>query len=108
MPEINEKRKFRRVPMVALVQTEIGGMPYVAEARNISVGGMLLRTIFTLEEGVSIQLRFVLPDSEQDIAVTAMVQHVSPDAYMGIRFLDLSLEDRARIQAYVDAAHTEA
>ena len=93
--------------MVALVQTEIGGMPYVAEARNISIGGMLVRTIYTLEEGKSIQLRFVLPETDQEIAVTAMVQHVSPDAYMGIRFLDLSPEDRARIQAYVDAAQTE-
>lgn len=93
--------------MVALVQAEIGGMPYVAEAVNISVGGMLIRTIYTLEEGKSIQLRFVLPDSEKEIAATGMVQHVSPDAYMGIRFLDLTPADLAHIQAYVNAAKEE-
>ena len=99
-----EKRKFRRVPLAAVVRAEAGGPPYSVEGRNISVGGMLVRAEKTLEEGRSLRLEFQLPGDPAPLRVTGIVQHVSPDAFMGIRFKDLSEADRRRIEAYVNAA----
>jgi hypothetical protein len=100
---MEEKRKFRRVPIAAHIQGEAGDVPYVAEARNISVGGMLIRTAQTLREGQPIRLRFELPGTSTRLSVTGVVQHVSPEAYMGIRFTELSPLDFKLIADYVDA-----
>jgi uncharacterized protein (TIGR02266 family) len=99
-----EKRKFRRVPLAAVVHAESAGLPYSVEGRNISAGGMLVKAEKTLEEGRSLRLEFQLPGDSAPLRVTGIVQHVSPDAFMGIRFVDLSEADRKRIEAYVDAA----
>ncbi|HUK52329.1 MAG TPA: PilZ domain-containing protein [Candidatus Binatia bacterium] len=101
---MHEKRKFRRVPLGAVVRAESGGTPYSLDGRNISAGGMLVKTAHTAEEGSTLRLEFLLPGDPNPIRVTGAVQHVSPDAYMGIRFVDLSEADRRRIEAYVDAA----
>jgi hypothetical protein len=101
---MEEKRKFRRVPIAAHIQGEAGDVPYVAEARNISVGGMLIRTTQTLREGQAIRLRFELPGTSTKLSVTGVVQHVSPEAYMGIRFTELSPQDFKFISDYVAAA----
>lgn len=99
-----EKRKFRRVPLAAVVHAEAGGQPYSVECRNISAGGMLVKAGKTLEEGSTLRLEFQLPGGPAPLRVTGVVQHVSPDAFMGIRFVDLSDSDRRRIETYVDAA----
>jgi len=96
-----EKRKFRRVPLTATVHAEAEGQPYSVEGRNISVGGMLVKTEKTLEEGVTLRLDFQLPDDPAPIHAAGVVQHVMPDAFMGIRFTELSEADRRRIEAYV-------
>ena len=89
--------------MAAQIQGEAGGASYVAEARNISIGGMLIRTAQTLREGQPVRLRFELPGTSTRLAVTGVVQHVSPEAYMGIRFTELSPEAFKLISNYVDA-----
>ena len=96
-----EKRKFRRVPLTAVVRAEAAGLPYSVEGRNISVGGMLVKTEQTLEEGVQLRLEFQLPGDPAPIWATGVVQHVMPDAFMGIRFTELKEADRRRIEAYV-------
>ena len=105
---MQEKRKFRRMPLVAVVRAEAAGHPYSVEGRNISAGGMLVKTEKTLEEGLSLRLEFQLPGDEKPVHATAVVQHVLPGSFMGIRFVDLSETDRKRIEAYVAAAPEEA
>jgi c-di-GMP-binding flagellar brake protein YcgR len=99
-----EKRQFRRVPLVAMVRAEAAGHPYSVEGRNISVGGMLVKTEKTLEEGLSLRLEFQLPGDSKAIHTTGVVQHVMPGSFMGIRFVDLNDADRKKIEAYVQAA----
>ena len=89
--------------MAAQIEGEAGDVPYVAEARNISIGGMLIRTQNTLREGQAIRLRFELPGTGVKLAIAGVVQHVSPEAYMGIRFTQLSPDDFKLINDYVDA-----
>jgi uncharacterized protein (TIGR02266 family) len=103
-----EKRKFRRVPLATMVHTEAAGQPYSVEGRNISAGGMLVKTEKTLEEGLLLRLEFQLPGDLDPVHATGVVQHVLPGSFMGIRFVDLSHRDRRRIEAYVDAAPQDA
>ena len=99
-----DKRRFRRVAMVAKIEAEAGGTPYLAEGCNISVGGLLIRSTKTLEENQTLRLKFTLPDSDQEIRVTALVRHVSPGAFMGVSFEDLAEQDRALIEQFVNEA----
>ena len=99
-----EKRKFRRVPLTAVVRAQASGEAYSVEGRNISVGGMLVKTGKTLDEGVELRLEFQLPGDPAPIHATGVVQHVMPDAFMGIRFTELSEADRRRIEAYVGSS----
>lgn len=99
-----EKRQFRRVPMAARVSAEMDGREFTFEARNISVGGMLIRTTMTLPENKTLHLRFTLPRTQTEISVSGTVLHVSPDAFMGVRFDDLSVAGHDAIEEYVSAA----
>jgi c-di-GMP-binding flagellar brake protein YcgR len=102
-----EKRKFRRVPLTAVVHAEAAGQPYSVEGRNISAGGMLVKTENTLGEGVHLRLEFLLPGELLPVHAIGVVQHVLPGSFMGIRFVEMAAADRRRIESYVDAAGTD-
>ena len=104
---MHEKRKFRRVPLTAVVRAEAAGQPYSVEGRNISVGGMLVKTEKTLGEGVQLRLEFLLPGDLLPVHAIGVVQHVLPGSFMGIRFVEMAEADRRRIEAYVNAAGAE-
>ncbi|GEM_PF-2025089 len=97
-----EKRKYRRVALDTAVEAESGGKPLHVESRNISVGGMLARASVTLPQHAAVNLRFTLPGSPSVIQATATVQHVSPDAFMGLQFEGLSAAALAAIEDYVN------
>jgi len=99
--KLTEKRKFRRVPLDAWVEVEAEGKLHRYQCRNISEGGMLLRGEDTLRENETFQMAFSLPDRSTPVTVAAIVQHVSPDAFMGVRFTNLSEDARAAIEGYV-------
>lgn len=96
-----EKRQFKRVPLNVTVEATAGGRTLRFESRNISVGGLLLRGDETLHENDTFQMRFRLPGHNELIAATGVVQHVSPEAFMGVRFSELSEDVRQAIESYV-------
>lgn len=100
---LSERRKFRRVPMPAQIQAQAGGAAYSVQAENISVGGVLIRTKDTLEEGQVVQLVFTLPGSKQEIRAKGKVLHVSPEAFMGVQFESLSPHDKEAIEKFVES-----
>lgn len=97
-----EKRLHKRAPMVAPVDAETGGKNYSLESRNISVGGLLVRSETTFPEQTPLLVRFTLPGTTEEITTAAIVQHTSPDAFMGIRFEGLSPAALNAIEQYVD------
>ncbi len=97
-----EKRLHKRAPMVAPVDAETGGKNYALESRNISVGGLLVRSEITFPEQTPLLVRFTLPGSSEEILTAAIVQHTSPDAFMGIRFEGLPAAALNAIERYVD------
>ena len=99
-----EMRKFRRVPMVAAIEIEVGDVRFTAEARNISVAGMLIRSSRTFDQNSILRIWFTLPGTQQPLGVRGTILHVSPDAYMGVQFDEISEAGRAAIEIYVNQA----
>lgn len=92
------------MPLSVPVEATAGGRTLRFESRNISVGGLLLRGEETLHENDTFQMKFHLPGRSEAIVATAVVQHVSPEAFMGVRFTELEEGVRRAIENYVRAA----
>ena len=104
---VDEKRQFRRVPLATSVEVDAGGRSFRLHSRNISVGGMLLRGDETLEENQTFRMRFSLPGRTAAITVTGIVQHVSPEAFMGVRFVEMAQDVRSAIERFVKETPTQ-
>lgn len=100
---LSERRRFRRVPMPIQIQAESGGGGQMVQAENISIGGMLIRASKTMEEAQRVTLRFTLPGTQREIRVEGTVLHVSPNAFMGVRFDKLSAADEKAIEEFVNS-----
>ena len=97
-----EKRVSRRVPIVTRVEAHAGEAPHIILAQNISAGGMLVRTADPVPEGETIQLHFSLPGVDREIRLSAIVQHVTPGEFMGLRFTEMSPADADAIRQFVE------
>jgi len=97
-----EKRISRRVPIVTRVEAHADEAPHIILAQNISTGGMLVRTATPVPEGETVQLHFSLPGVDREIRVAAMVQHVTPGEFMGLRFTEVSAADADAIRQFVE------
>ena len=99
-----EKRRFRRVPLVGSIEIEVGAVRIAAESRNISSNGMLVRSSQTFPENVQIRIWFTLPGAKSPMSVRGTILHVSPDAYMGVRFDEITESARLAIETYVNTS----
>ena len=100
-----EQRKARRVPIVAQIEAQSGGFPFIAVTENISEGGLMVRTTRALEQGQIVHLKFTLPDSSQrEIRANGVVQHCTIGQSIGVKFEDMDPADLAAIQSFVTAA----
>ena len=98
-----EQRTTRRAPIVAQIEAQAGGFPFIAITENISAGGLRIHTTKTIEQGQIVHLKFTLPDTQREIRVNGIIQHVTPGAYLGVRFDDLDPADLAAIERFVDS-----
>ncbi|HEV8384566.1 MAG TPA: PilZ domain-containing protein [Candidatus Acidoferrales bacterium] len=103
-----ERRAHPRIHLVAKVAVETQGRSFVAIVRNISAGGMQIYTANPAAKDDRLQLSFMLPDSEKNIRVSAVVRNVLPDSAMGVQFENLSAEDAAEIRALVQKSFDSA
>ncbi len=101
---MTDKRSTRRVPLVIRVEAHAGGSPRILLAQNISAGGILLRSADAVAEGATLDLKFTLPGVEQEIRVTACVQHVTPGEFVGAQFVDLNAADAEAIRRFIEKA----
>ena len=70
-----------------------------ARMSDVSTTGAFLDSMSGLQAGTKLALRFKA--GEQEIRVAAEVMHMMPSFGMGVRFLNLSGEGRAAIEALV-------
>lgn len=86
------------------------GENYQAEVRNLSLGGMFLKTFFTLDAGTEIRLEFRLGDEGEYISCTGKVRHrrgktlgeVAPEAAgIGVEFSSLPAEALDKLEKFL-------
>lgn len=96
-----KKRGAERITVVFDVGGQGGDQQLIGQARDLSVGGMLLETPAPLPVGTTLKLEFFLPRTRAQIKVTAEVIRatVSPDGahQAGLRFTGLSQVDQEQI-----------
>lgn len=109
----HERRLHERFEVTWSVDCETEETFLYATLGNISAMGIFVRTTEPLAVGTQLTLRFAPPGSSEPFVLRGCVQwinkvrpnHDNPNPGMGIRFMDLSPNDRERI---VDTIRTIA
>jgi c-di-GMP-binding flagellar brake protein YcgR len=83
-------------------QVEWQGLSSLALSRDVSAGGMFVETTDQPTAGSKIKLRFHLEDGGQIVEATAQVSYTVSRMGMGVRFMDMELADRERIERYIN------
>lgn len=94
-------RKYPRVPLKVRVEKLAGGRTTRGRAGDVSLGGILVLLVDTLEPGSEVRVRFTLP-SGHHIDVGGEVVHATPGARMGIKFSTLNPDDIKALAEYVE------
>jgi hypothetical protein len=100
----NSQQKYRqhkRIPFLNEVEIQDVG---IFRSLEIGVGGMYIETIIPYPIGTVLDLRFRLNNTDDPpINVLGSVLYSHRCLGIGIRFLDLKAEDRARIEKFIFA-----
>lgn len=104
-PDSLNRRSSERVDVTWLVDCETDETFLYASITNISEMGIFVRTTQPLSIGTRLTLRFSPPGSDASYVLKGTVQwinevrplHDNPNPGMGIRFVDLTPDDRERI-----------
>jgi len=105
LPPVSERRIYERIDVEWSVDCETEETFLYASITNISEMGIFVATHEPLEVGTRLTLRFAMPGEESPFILLGQVQWVNPirmlsdnpNPGMGIRFVDLSSENRERI-----------
>ncbi len=96
---LTEQRRFPRKPLVTQVEHASGS--FLGLSRDISVGGMFIASVEGLPLATKAHLRFNLEDGGAVLEVTGEVVYNVEKLGIGVKFLDLTPDDRTRIDVYV-------
>jgi type IV pilus assembly protein PilZ len=105
----SDRRSFDRIDVTWSVDCETEETFLYANITNISEVGIFVRTDEPLEVGTRVTLKFAPPGSTEPLVLTGQVQWVNPirmlssnpNPGMGIRFIDLTRENRERLVGVV-------
>ncbi len=104
-PPGSERRSSERIEVVWSVDCETEQTFLYASITNISEMGIFVATRDPLEVGTRLTLRFAMPGEQEPFVLLGQVQWVNPirmlsdnpNPGMGIRFIELTSENRERI-----------
>ena len=104
-PDSINRRHSQRIAVTWSVDCETEDTFLYAAITNISEMGIFVRTVDPLPVGTSLKLRFAPPSSRDDFVLDGVVQWINavrplsdnPNPGMGIRFTNLTPDDRERI-----------
>jgi hypothetical protein len=94
----DERRQYDRSRLIVDVFFDGNDATGVASTKDISVGGFYMNTQANLPEGASLLVRIPLGDGRQIIA-NADVVYSNPGRGVGLRFKNLSDENRTLIES---------
>ncbi len=95
------RRRYPRRPLSAHVRKIVDGQNTSGLTGDIGEGGVLILSDHTLEPRSEVRVSFELPSGRR-IDVPGEVVHSLPSVRMGVRFIELSEEDRKAIAEYVE------
>ena len=95
---LGERRRYDRSRLIVDVFFDGNDATGVASTKDISVGGFYLNTQANLPEGATLLVRIPLREGHQIVA-HAVVVYSNPAHGVGLRFQDLSEENRALIES---------
>ena len=103
-----EHRKYPRTKAAIQVELKTEGAAVASrtETADLSVGGCYLEMSFTLQVGTKLDL--VLWVEGERLPTTAVVVTHHPQFGNGIQFLDLSLDDQAKLDRYLKKVEAES
>lgn len=104
-------RKYDRVAITLEVNynTEMDFLN--SYTRNISAGGMFIRTIYPLPEGTELNMKFAIPEIKADFSVVAKVVWAAKpesgsdpeESGMGINFMNMNEKKSKILQDYLES-----
>lgn len=99
----DERRKEARIPLEMWVEETTDNERYFRRAGNLSRGGLRLDHTIPLPEGTVVNLTFTLPGDATPVVISGeIVENASPeDLRMGVKFVNVSAEAQAKIDAYL-------
>lgn len=101
--EREERRSSERVAVEMWVEESRNRETYFQRCKNLSVGGLFLDRTIPHPVGTIVSLRFSLPSDDTVIETKGEIVN-APEGTglgMGIKFLGLTTEARAKIEAFV-------
>jgi uncharacterized protein (TIGR02266 family) len=94
----SDRRQAARVAVDFFLEEHTGDALYYQRATNLSIGGVYLERTLPHPPGTRVDLRLRLPGDPALLEVKGeVIESPSRDLGMGVRFVDLSQQDRARI-----------
>ena len=107
--DASERRIFRRKDFEVAVDLFNANTFFTGFTENVSEGGLFVATSAPMELGAELEIRLRLMGREPR-TYPVVVRWIRPDAAagglpagMGVQFLDLSEEERDRLQDFVDS-----
>lgn len=94
----DDRRRYDRARLIVDVYFDGKDATGVASTKDISVGGFYMNTQAALPEGATLLVRIPLGDGRQIIA-NAEVVYSNPARGVGLRFQNLSDENRTLIES---------
>ncbi len=97
-----ERRQYRRVQIVAQVRCVASGRKELLVTRDISAGGLFLRTPNPLPSGAEVELSFHLHADDPLLSYRGTVVNSIPGRGMGIEFRELEDAACQAFEKFVD------
>ena len=93
----DDRRRYDRARLIVDVFFDGKDVTGIASTKDISIGGFYMNTQATLPEGATLLVRITLGGDKQMIA-NAEVVYSNPTRGVGVRFVNLSEENRLLIE----------
>jgi uncharacterized protein (TIGR02266 family) len=106
-PIFKERRVYKRVPLDIWVEQQKDQDLYFQRSANLSVGGIYLEKTVPHPQGTIVTLSFTLPGDSQPIKTRGQIVNIPQkrnELGMGIKFIELSQEDKERIERFIQKA----
>jgi hypothetical protein len=97
----SDRRRHPRVKLAKAIAVawRASGSGSVSRTFSVSLGGLFISTLQPQPAGTTLQVLFETPGGE--VRARAVVRNVRPNAGMGIEFVAMQMQDRARLHHFI-------